>query len=71
MTLADRIAEICPIQGRRFERLGGLARSIATRGIIRHLDACDRWGIEPDKAAIREIIDDALAGRAVFEEATK
>lgn len=68
MTLAERIAEVCPIQGRRYERLGGVARDIATRGIRRHLNACDRWGIEPDRAAIREIIDDALCGRAVFEE---
>lgn len=71
MTLTDRIAEICPIQGRRYERLGGDARDIATRGIRRHFDACDRHGVEPDRTAIREIIDDALAGRAVFEETTR
>ena len=71
MTLADRIAEVCPVQGRRFARLSDLARIIATAGIYRHLDACDRYGVEPDKSAIREIIDDALAGRAVYLEVDK
>lgn len=68
MTLTDRIAEVCPLQARRFNRLGGLARTIATGGVYRHLDACDRYGVEPDKAAIREIIDDALNGRAIYLE---
>lgn len=71
MTLADRIAEVCPVQGRRFDRLEGLARTIATGGIFRHLDACDRIGVEPDAGAIREIIDDALNGRAVYLEVDK
>jgi hypothetical protein len=68
MTLTDRIATVCPIQARRFDRLTGTARTIATGGIYRHFDACDRYGVEPDKGAIREIIDDALAGRAVYLE---
>lgn len=71
MTLTERIAAICPIQARRFDRLLGTARTIATGGIYRHLDACDRYGVEPDKSAIREIIDDALEGRAVYLEVNK
>lgn len=68
MTLTDRIASINSIQARRYSRLSGVALDIATRGIIRHFDACDRHGVDPDASAIREIIDDALAGRAVFAE---
>lgn len=71
MTLTDRIAEVCPIQSRRYTRLAELARIIARDGIIRHFDACDRFGVEPDKSAIREIIDDAREGRAVYAEIAK
>lgn len=71
MTLTDRIAEVCPLQARRFARLTGLARTIAVGGIYRHFDACDRMGVEPDKAAIREIMDDAIIGRAVYLELGK
>lgn len=68
MTIAERIAHTDRIQARRYSRLSGLALDIATRGIARHFAACDRYGIEPDTSAIREIIDDAWEGRAVFEE---
>lgn len=71
MTLTDRIAELCPIQARRYERTSGRVREIATAGIVRHFDACDRNGVEPGKDAIREIIDDAWNGRAVWEEIGK
>lgn len=68
MTLQDRIAEIDPIEGRRFARMFGKAREIAAAGIIRHLDACDRNGVEPDHLALREIMEDAWQGRAVYKE---
>jgi hypothetical protein len=71
MRLADRIAQIDTIQARRYNRLTGYAREIATKGIIRHLNACERYEVEPDKAAVREIIDDAQYGRAVYEEIGK
>jgi hypothetical protein len=68
VTLLERIQLTNRIQGRRYQRLTGTARTIATTGITRHFHACDRHGVEPDTAAIREIIDDALAGRAVYAE---
>lgn len=68
MNLEDRIGSIDPIQARRYGRLFPAARAIAQAGIIRHFDACDRHGVEPDRSAIREIIDDALEGRAVYAE---
>lgn len=68
MTLTDRIAEICPVQARRFDRLYDAAHTLAKVGIVRHFDACDRLGVEPDRTAIKEIIDDALNGRAVYAE---
>lgn len=68
MTLTDRIADLCPIQARRYGRLSGTSLAIATVGIQRHFDACDRTGVEPDVGAVREIIEDALEGRAVYTE---
>jgi hypothetical protein len=68
MTLEERIAKVNAIQGRRYQRLYGVARSIAAEGIARHFDACDRHNVEPDTSAIREIIDDAQVGRAVYKE---
>ena len=73
MTLTDRIATVGtsregPIQARRYTRLSGTALAIATAGIARHFAACDRADVAPDACAIREIIDDALAGRAVYAE---
>lgn len=66
--LADRLRMIDHIQARRYSKLGGAAFEIATEGIIRHLRACDRMDVNPDVAAVREIIDDALNGRRVFAE---
>lgn len=68
MTLIDRLRTIDRIQARRFERTSGSARAIAEKGIIRHLNACDHYGVNPDIAAVREVIDDALNGRAIYEE---
>lgn len=73
MTLTDRIAitgsrREGPIQARRYARLSGEALAIATAGITRHFAACDRAGVAADGCAIREIIDDALNGRAVYAE---
>lgn len=68
MTLTERIESVDRIQARRYSRLSGTALEIATKGIVRHFNACDRYGVDPDTSAIREIIDDAWEGRAVFEE---
>lgn len=68
MTLLDRLRDIDPIQARRFERTAGRVREIAAAGIIRHLNACDSLGVDPDVAAVREIIDDAWNLRAVYAE---
>lgn len=68
MTLLDRIRDLDPIQARRYERTSGRVREIAMAGIRRHFDACDRNGVEPDTSAVREIIDDAWNGRAVYAE---
>ena len=64
----ERLKGIDHIQVRRFSKLMGAAREIATEGIIRHLRACDRMDVNPDVAAVREIIDDALNGRRVYAE---
>jgi hypothetical protein len=68
MTLIERIALVDTIQARRFQRLWGRPKEIATEGIRHHFQACDRLGVEYDRSAIREIIDDALNGRAVYRE---
>ena len=56
------------IQGRRFDRLTGGALAIASEGVIRRLRSCERLDVRPDTSAVREIIDDALKGRKVWEE---
>lgn len=68
LPLHERILRIDHIQARRFSKLSGPALEIATEGIIRHLKACDRMDVNPDTSAVREIIDDALAGRRVYAE---
>lgn len=68
VTLEDRLKNIDHIQARRYSKLSGAPLDIATEGILRHLKACDRMDVNPDVAAVREIIDDALNGRRVFAE---
>jgi len=68
ITLKEHIFEIDEIQARRFAKLSGTPQEIATEGIIRHLRACSRMDVNPDVAALREIIDDAQLGRRVFAE---
>lgn len=71
MTLTDRIAALGKqgeIQARRYNRLSSEVRLIAREGITRHFNACDRAGVAPDVAAVREIMDDAQEGRAVYAE---
>jgi hypothetical protein len=68
LPLDERILRIDHIQARRYSKLGGAAREIATQGILRHLRACDRMDVNPDTSAVREIIDDALNGRRVYAE---
>ncbi len=68
LPLDERILRIDHIQARRYSKLGGVTREIATQGILRHLRACDRMDVNPDTSAVREIIDDALNGRRVFAE---
>lgn len=66
--LIERILQLDHIQARRFVKLKGAAKEIATEGIKRHLRACARMEVNPDITALREIIDDALKGRSVFAE---
>ena len=68
LPLEERLKLIDHIQARRYSKLTGPALDIATEGILRHLRACDRMDVNPDVAAVREIIDDALNGRRVFAE---
>jgi hypothetical protein len=68
LPLEERLKLIDHIQARRYSKLSGAALDIATEGILRHLRACDRMDVNPDVAAVREIIDDALNGRRVFAE---
>lgn len=68
LPLVERLKMIDHIQARRYTKLTGPTLDIATEGIIRHLRACDRMDVNPDVAAVREIIDDALNGRRVFAE---
>jgi len=68
LPLEERLKMIDHIQARRYSKLGGTPLDIATEGILRHLRACDRMDVNPDVAAVREIIDDALNGRRVFAE---
>jgi hypothetical protein len=68
LPLEERLKVIDHIQARRYSKLTGAALDIATEGILRHLKACDRMDVNPDVAAVREIIDDALNGRRVFAE---
>ena len=68
LPLDERLKRIDHIQARRYSKLTGTALDIATEGILRHLRACDRMDVNPDVAAVREIIDDALNGRRVFAE---
>ncbi len=67
-TVHTRLGRIDHIQARRFSKLSGAAQDIAVEGIMRHLRACDRMDVNPDVAAVREIIDDALNGRRVYAE---
>lgn len=69
LPLEERLKMIDHIQARRYGKLAGPALDIATEGILRHLRACDRMDVNPDVAAVREIIDDALNGRRVYAEA--
>lgn len=67
-TVITRLQNIDHIQARRFSKLAGATQAIAVEGIMRHLKACDKMDVNPDVAAVREIIDDALNGRRVFAE---
>ncbi|MBA3710849.1 MAG: hypothetical protein H0W76_00180 [Pyrinomonadaceae bacterium] len=68
LPLDERLKAIDHIQARRYSKLNGPTLDIATEGILRHLRACNRMDVNPDVAAVREIIDDALNGRRVFAE---
>ena len=57
LPLDERILRIDHIQARRYSKLGGVTREIATQGILRHLRACDRMDVNPDTSAVREIIE--------------
>ena len=66
--LAERLKAIDHIQARRYTKLMFVPLDFATEGFIRHLCVWDRMDVNPDVAAVREIIDDALNGRRVFAE---
>jgi hypothetical protein len=67
--IEQRLELIDAGEARRFTRLEGDALRCAEKSIERHLDACLRLGVKPDRAAIREIITDAPnAGRAPARE---
>lgn len=68
ITVTERISQIDLIQARRFARLDEKAQEIAREGITRHLRACARMDVNPDAAAVREIIDDAINGRKIYAE---
>jgi len=68
LPLEERLKAIDHIQARRYSKLTGPSLDIATEGILRHLRACERMDVNPDVAAVREIIDDALNGRRVYAE---
>lgn len=68
-SLEEVIRDMDPYLAKRFTRLGGSPREIAELGILRHLAACERVPIQPDFRAIREIIDDAINGQAVYAQA--
>lgn len=68
LPLEERLKAIDHIQARRYSKLSGPSLDIATEGILRHLRACDKMDVNPDVAAVREIIDDALNGRRVYAE---
>ena len=68
LPLEERLKMIDHIQARRYSKLTGPTLDIATEGILRHLRACDKMDVNPDVAAVREIIDDSLNGRRVYAE---
>ena len=68
LPLEERLKMIDHIQARRYSKLTGPTLDMATEGILRHLRACDKMDVNPDVAAVREIIDDALNGRRGFAE---
>jgi hypothetical protein len=68
-TLDEIIRELDPYLAKRLARLNGTPREIAELGIVRHLAACDRVAMQPDFRAVREIIDDALNGQAIYAQA--
>lgn len=71
-TNEDKVQEILDdfdhIQARRYRNLEGRPKQIATAGIIRHIRATRRMNLALDSNAIREIIEDAIYGRAIFAQ---
>lgn len=65
--LADIINPVDPTQARRIRKLTGDSLDITIEGIQRHYHFCNKSGVNPDASAIREIIDDALLGKRVFD----
>lgn len=64
--MAKRISAIEPALGRMYMRLAGISRKTAYTGVLRHLTACRSINHPPEKNAIREILEDAAAGRNFF-----
>lgn len=66
-TLNEHIYKIDAGEARRFQKLSGAASEVAASGIIRHLRAGARASVQPCRSAVREIIDDAVAGKRFFD----
>jgi hypothetical protein len=66
--IQERVFQIDESEARRFAKLDPEALDIATEGIVRHFEACKNMGVRPDVSAIREVIEDATNGRAIYAE---
>lgn len=65
--LCEYIYSLDKKQGRKFKRLEGDALETSRVGIIRHLMSCLNMSVKPDPQAMKEIMEDASNGRAVFD----
>lgn len=52
----------------QYDRLTEAQREMAAKGIARHAKACSKTGLPIDEYAVREIVGDAKADRAVWSE---
>ena len=67
LSLSQKIELVDADLATRFNKLEGVAKDIATRGLQRRFDSWDRNQVEYGKDAIKEIIDDAVNGLDIAE----